>query len=337
MNMILSNGKWTLELSENGRMVGLTDASQSLSALSDRICELRGDDPERLIPVTSARLVHTTASSAEFETTLDAPVPLILRFKYRIEEPDDRGTALTCRVNLVSDKPLPTDILLRWPWHVRPRAHSSQELFVPLFDGRGLHSTLTREKSWHFVCSSHWGNESQERLALPAVLEKTERICLTHFADPFFSTGITLPAGESPLWFTCRFLKEAGARQFEERTFGSYLHTGDEDSSILGFFRYALPASPPGPRWLHDIAMVHYDYLSEKGEGWFRDIDRLGTLIPPEERGTIALTLHGWYDLLGRYSYDTTSRKIASRWIAMPKGDNLAMSPAEIHRRIAYA
>ncbi len=336
-NVILSNGKWTLELSESGHMVRLTDGHQSLSVPSERICELHWGDPVRLLSVTSARLVCTTASSADFEAPLDIGAPLNIRFTYRIEEPDDRGTALTCRVSLLSDELLNTDIVLRWPWHVRPRAHGPQDLFIPLFDGRGLHSSLTREKSWHFACAGQWGNDSRDRLALPAVVEKTERIRLTHFADPFFSTGITLPADESPAWFTCRFLKEAGARQFAERSFGSYVHSGDDNSSVLGFFRYALPASPPGPRWLHDIAMVHYDYLSEKGEGWFSDIDRLGTLIPPEERRTIALTLHGWYDLLGRYSYDAMARRLSPKWIAMPKGDRLEMSPAEIHRRIAYA
>ncbi len=334
--VVLNNGKWRLELSGDGRILGLKEGLRSLSLPSDRICEVSWGSHGQQVTVRSAGLLETDETCASFETVLDAGTPLTLRYTYRIEESDDRGTALTCRVRLHSGEPLTTDVLLRWPWVVRLQPQDRRVLFVPLFDGRGLRAPLSRERLWHFAGPGHWGNESQDRLALPAVVEESQNLRTAHFADPFFSTGITLPAGDTPLWFTCRFLKEAGVNQFADRTFGSYLYNGDEDSAILGFFRYALPTSPPGPRWLHDIAMVHYDYLSEKGLGWFHDIDRLGELVPPADRGHIALTLHGWYDLLGRYACDTAAGKLLSRWIAMPKGDRIEMSPAEIHRRIAY-
>lgn len=338
MNSVhLENGNWTVEIAKTGHIIALGDGLRILSTPSHVICELSGGDPERLISVTSARLVHASASSAEFETTLDIGAPLTLRFAYAIHEADDHGTALTCRVMLRCDTPLLADVLLRWFWSLRPRHAGEGSLFVPLFDGRGLRTSLTTRTSWHFVCAGHWGNQSDARLALPAVVEEEGDLHLTHFADPFFSTGITLRADNSPACFECRFLKEAGRRQFAEREFGSYVHTGDEDTGLLGFFRYGLPTVPPGPAWLHDIAMVHYDYLSENGQGWFRDIDRLGDLIPPEERGCVALTLHGWYDLLGQYAYDRATGKLFRHWVAMPKGDSLEMSPAEIHRRIAYA
>src|SRR5512143_468725 len=157
-HVILGNGKWTLELSANGHIVSLTDGRRSLATPSMEMCELRWGSPEHLTSVAPARLLHTTPSSAEFETAVNAGAPLTLRFTYSVEGPDGRGTALTCRVGLHSDKPLTTDILLRWRWNVRLRPGGERNIFVPLFDGRGLHSRLTRERSWHFIGAGQWGN-----------------------------------------------------------------------------------------------------------------------------------------------------------------------------------
>jgi hypothetical protein len=67
--------------------------------------------------------------------------------------------------------------------------------------------------------------------------------------------------------------------------------------------RFALAEIPPGPAWLRDIAMVDYDYLSDGGQGWFRDIDALEAAIPAADRGKVLLALHGWYDFVGRYCF----------------------------------
>ena len=83
--------------------------------------------------------------------------------------------------------------------------------------------------------------------------------------------------------------------------------------------------------------MVHYDYLSEKGQGWYRDIDRLVELFSVEDRRRIALTLHGWYDFLGRYSFDDRSGRFDPRWMTMPTGETVPMTIEDIHRRIDYA
>jgi hypothetical protein len=82
--------------------------------------------------------------------------------------------------------------------------------------------------------------------------------------------------------------------------------------------------------------MVHYDYLSEKGEGWFRDIDRLTELLDPTDRRKVVLTLHGWYDLLGRYAFDESTGRLERRWLVMPGGDRKEMTLEEMHRRIVY-
>ena len=82
------------------------------------------------------------------------------------------------------------------------------------------------------------------------------------------------------------------------------------------FFRHALPDVPPGPQWLHEIAMVDYDYMSDAGQGWFKDIDALAAALPAGERSKVFLCLHGWYDWCGRYSFDVKTGKFDSQWTA---------------------
>ena len=50
--------------------------------------------------------------------------------------------------------------------------------------------------------------------------------------------------------------------------------------------------------------MVGYDYLSDDGKGWDRDVRQLAEWLNPQERRRVALCLHGWYDAIGSYCYD---------------------------------
>jgi hypothetical protein len=77
--------------------------------------------------------------------------------------------------------------------------------------------------------------------------------------------------------------------------------------------------------------------LSKKGQGWYRDIDKLTELIAPVDRHRVLMTLHGWYDLLGHYSYDESARKLLVEWITMPGSDKITMTRDDMHKRIAYA
>ncbi len=340
MSMVsISNGTWRLELSEDGHPMGLHDGSTRLDVRQKgaAICELLFGTPEREMVVASARMTRKTVSSACFETVLDLGTRVSLSFSYEIREPDDHGTVVLCRVQLSPDLLLDTDLLLRWFWGVRLPGQNST-LFAPLFDGRGLRTRREKRQGWHYVCAGGWGGGTA-RLAVPMVDEGSadSRLHVAYFADPFFSMGITLPPDESPELFQCRFLKDAGARQFPERTFGLYLHSGDAETALDGFFRYGIENSPPGPAWLHDIAMVHYDFFSENGEGWFRDTDKLVELFGAEDRARIALTLHGCYDFLGRYCFDQKREQLDQKWTVMQGTGGAEISLGEIHRRLAYA
>jgi hypothetical protein len=83
--------------------------------------------------------------------------------------------------------------------------------------------------------------------------------------------------------------------------------------------------------------MVHYDFFSENGEGWFRDIDKLVKLFDEEDRSRIALTLHGWYDFLGRYCFDEKTKRFDRKWTVMQGTEGRELSLEEIHTRLAYA
>jgi hypothetical protein len=336
-NLLLTNGIWTLELTEQGHYVGLKSPSVLLHAAltGPTLCEFSYGAPRKRVSVTSARLVRRTPSRAEFETVLDIDCPVTLRFVYGLSQPDEHGTAVQCTIVILPERPLQTDVHLRWFWDVRFSA-ARTSLFAPLFDGRGLRTSRIKHQEYHYVCAG--GGGGGERLSIPLVDERAieSPLRVARFADPFFSTGIRLPSDENPGEFECSYPGAVGPRQFPERVFGHYLYDGDEEVALDGFFRFAIPGCPPGPAWLHDIAMVHYDYLSEKGKGWFRDIDRLVELVAPEDRGRVALTLHGWYDLLGRYCFDEKTQKLDSQWTVMPRGDRGEMTLKEIHRRIAY-
>ena len=109
----------------------------------------------------------------------------------------------------------------------------------------------------------------------------------------------------------------------------------------------ALSDVPPGPDWLHDIALQHYDYMSHGGRGWFEDIDALEKHIAREDRGKVLLTISGWYDAIGRYTFDERTGALDDKWTLypnlsafkdkFPNAAALPMSKAEMHRWMRYA
>jgi len=128
-------------------------------------------------------------------------------------------------------------------------------------------------------------------------------------ADPYFSVRFTPTA---LVWtYPARAGLENGC---EKRTIVLSRHEGSPEESLDCFFRTVLADVPPGPKWLHDIALVDYDYMSDGGQGWFRDIDALAAALPKADRHKVLLCLHGWYDFLGRYCFDDTTGKFDREW-----------------------
>lgn len=109
------------------------------------------------------------------------------------------------------------------------------------------------------------------------------------------------------------------------------------ETALDQFFANTLPDVPAGPRWLHDIAMVDYDYLSDNGKGWEQDVADLATLLTPEERARVALCFHGWYDAIGTYCYDASAKRMQDDWTAMARTRKVAMTKAEVCRKLRLA
>ncbi len=142
-------------------------------------------------------------------------------------------------------------------------------------------------------------------------------------ADPFFSVLFTPTALE---W---TYPAKAGLENgCEKRTIVVSLHDRSPEQSLERFFKTVLREVPPGPQWLHEIAMVDYDYLSDGGQGWFHDIDALSTAISRRDRHQVLLCLHGWYDFLGRYCFDSRTGKLDEEWVAFSSYETAKKAPA---------
>jgi hypothetical protein len=141
--------------------------------------------------------------------------------------------------------------------------------------------------------------------------------------DPYFSVLFT-PTGLE--WtYPTRAGLENGC---ERRTVVISRHEGEAEQSLDCFFRTVLAEVPPGPKWLHEIALVDYDYMSDCGQGWFRDIDALAAALPKADRHKVFLCLHGWYDFLGRYCFDSKTGKFDREWTAFSSYEAAKKAPA---------
>ncbi len=164
--------------------------------------------------------------------------------------------------------------------------------------------------------------------------------------DPTFGSLWELTIADGQVTGSVRY-RYAGSKvppwggQKEVRRFGLWVATAKKDEpfgrSINAFFRLMLPDVPPGPAWLHKIAMVGYDFLSDGGRGWENDVRELARWLTPEERRRVALCLHGWYEDLGGYSFDDAKKEIKPQWVAMGRTRKVPMSRKEVRRRLELA
>lgn len=150
-------------------------------------------------------------------------------------------------------------------------------------------------------------------------------------ADPYFSTAFNSKSIE---W---TYPKEIGlADAIETRSIYNIPYQGNFNEAVNLYYKHVLGDVPPGPEWIHKIAMVNYDYMSDSAIGWYRDIDSLNTYISKREREKVCLALHGWYDMVGRYCYNDSTNKLDSSWQSFAPGVGV-LTLGDIHKRIAYA
>ncbi|MBP1647195.1 MAG: hypothetical protein H6Q30_640 [Bacteroidetes bacterium] len=167
-------------------------------------------------------------------------------------------------------------------------------------------------------------------LALPLVICTKEKKHTAVLTDPFFSSLYDKGA------IRWTYPKEVGFEDpIEKRMVLEIGGVSNLDDAMEMYYQTILKDVPPGPDWLKDIAMVSYDYMSDKGKGWYNDIDTLAGLIPQADRDKVALCLHGWYDVVGRYCYNEKTGKLDQTWTNRIRGMELSLT--DLHRRIRYA
>ena len=98
-----------------------------------------------------------------------------------------------------------------------------------------------------------------------------------------------------------------------------------------------LPDVPAGPQWLHEIAMIDYDFLSDNGQGWQRDVQLLAEWLKPEQRQRVAFCLHGWYDALGSYCFDPQTKQLRDNWVAFGRTRKVQLTQDELRQRMHLA
>jgi len=258
----------------------------------------------------------------------------------------DNQTDWTEQFDLAFARPLAVDVEIRRPFVIRPRIRTSLTSVIwPLRNGWARTAALTDQpQSAEFrLADTLTGRETME-LALPTV-----DICLPDgaraavCADPRFSTLFTVrQAADGAVEGEMRYRYRGGKVPLagtESRRFGLWLAPSPAGEAAFGksvdaFFRLMLPDVPPGPTWLHEIAMVGYDYLSDGGQGWSRDVAKLAEWLTPAERRRVALCFHGWYDGIGTYALDESTGRMKDQWVAMPRTRKVAFTKKQVQDQL---
>jgi hypothetical protein len=186
-----------------------------------------------------------------------------------------------------------------------------------------------------------------ERLGLPVVqVNVSKNMMAAICTDPYFSSLYELRKEKGLIKGTIRYRYAASivplaAGKKEVRNFGLWLANFKEGEpfgrSLDAFFCLMLPDVPAGPKWIHDIAMVGYDYLSDNGKGWELDVKELAKQLTLDQRHHVALCFHAWYDNLGGYCYDDTRKELKQEWVAMGRTRKVQFTQDEVRRRLKLA
>ena len=285
-----------------------------------------------------------------------------LRLAYEVPTPDGttfqvtRELMLICRdgetelvetCQLAPSQPITTDLEIRRPFTIiGTKVSAAASAVCPLYNGWAKPYPLSDKP---LDVDYRMGNflRGQERLALPVIqLDGHDAWRAALSADGRFSALFSVSAvegqnvqGEVRYRYSCG---KVPLKETETRSFGLWLvpaPPADEPygKSVDSFFRLLLPDVPPGPKWLHEVAMVYYDYLSENGQGWEKDVHELARLLKPEERRRVALCFHGWYETIGGYSYDDSTGRMKTEWTAMERTRKVRLTEEDVKRRLRVA
>ncbi len=357
---------WRLSLTKDGDILSLKSGTTEL--VNRRL----GSSLPRIVVAGEMRMDCSSPKSSRragskiyFEYEFGSPYPLTVEYDIGLQELTGKAVALEQTITFRSERPLKKNVVVHLPKNIQLPA-SGRKVFLPLKNGIGRRKPLSdpdNKNGYKFQFAggaTSSGLDWADHLAIPLIDEYCDSTSLhsTVCADPLFSTFFRLALGDAAGDISWVYTEPVGISQPERRSFYTILHTQETSGALNLFYETALADVKPGPAWLHDMAMVHYDYLSNNGTGWYAEIDALTKLIAREDRHRVVMTIHGWYDLVGRYTFDQRTRTLDSKWIAFPSvrdpmvqslGDGpdsdwhvknlqpVEMSLAEMHKRIRYA
>jgi hypothetical protein len=282
---------------------------------------------------------------------------------------DGSGFAAVETFTLRPARPLAVDVEIQRPFAIYPKqAGARTEVAYPLRSGLAKRVSLAEQSVAVEYRLGHFLTQGETtHLALPVIqLSGVGGGTAVWMADPTFSSLWEVSGHAKSVAGIIRY-RYAGSRvplaREETRQFGFWLPPTDvrrgsptppkrpteclpsesavaSDSfpaAVDAFYEHMLADVPPGPKWLHEVAMVGYDYLSDGGKGWDRDVGRLAEWLTPQERRRVALCLHGWYDAIGPYCFDASSRRLRDEWVAFGPTRKIALTTAEMKRRMRLA
>jgi hypothetical protein len=247
---------------------------------------------------------------------------------------------------LTAAKTIRTDLEIERPFSLSSPPGPAQAV-LPLYSGWARSFPLTAG-----VLRGEWqlGNRMTDvpshQLGLPMVQFGNDRWLGAVSADPYFGSLYELSSPAGQIVGAIRYRYAASkvpilAGRTETRHFGLWLSAanpgGPFGRSVDSFFRLMLPDVPAGPDWLHGIAMVGFDFLSDGGQGWEKDVQELARLLKPAERRRVALCFHGWYENLGGYSFDVARKEIKPEWMAMGRTRKVHFTRDGMRRKLQLA
>ena len=223
------------------------------------------------------------------------------------------------------------DVTIELPRNIQ-LPFDDRQVFAPLRNGVGRRVKPGSDEFVYQLAGRAQGDNSVA-LAIPVVDEfssKTE-LRAACCSDPQFTFAFQPARPDRPGRVHWTYLGSVGLGEGEQRSIYTVLHRSGFDGAMKAFYETVLASVREGPDWVHEIAMVDYDYLSKNGRGWFADIDKLAQVIQPPDRSRVLLALHGWYDLVGRYAFNRQTRSLDKSWVAFPS----ARSP-EVQKLARY-
>ncbi len=320
---VVETNDWRLTVAPSGEIVSLRNGGVEL--VNRKLCE---NYPRIIVLWKKLFNCHQPTSARREGSKLFFHYSFTDRYTFEVDYEvelmalEAGSVAVKQQVSLQSQSPGEGDIKLVLPRNFQ-LPYENRRVFLPLKNGIGrrkLVGAVDNEDEYAYKFAGNYEGGKAQLLAVPMVDEYADHgnLRLTFCADPYFTSYFTLPFGDKPGQFHCIYPEQLGLRGREERTVCTAVHRGDPRTAMNAFYACVLADVKKGPEWLHDVAMIDYDYLSENGRGWFADIDKLTEVIQPADRAKVFLALHGWYDLIGRYTYDQRTRALDKKWVSFP-------------------